>query len=74
MDGLRFKVTEYNPEFVRMVSIELKKDDPDEDTVDVKALKSLKSVNSEENGQLGFDLMSLTARRGHFVDHVRTLK
>ena len=46
------------------------------DTVDVDARKNFKGKRMPEvespvkDRTLGFDLMSLTSRRGHFVDHV----
>ena len=46
------------------------------DTVDVDARKNFKGKKMPEveppkkDRTLGFDLMSLTSRRGHFVDHV----
>ena len=47
------------------------------DTVDVDARKNFKVKQMPEvespvkDRTLGFDLMSLTSRRGHYVDHVR---
>lgn len=75
MDGIRYKMRNYQGDLSRMVSLDLTSDQDEQDTVDTANLK--KSVSKDgslqrnDSVELGFDLMSLTARRGHFIDHVK---
>ena len=53
----------------RIVSLELKR----EDSIDTVDNQNNTNLEGSDEGKLGFDLMSLTARRGHFVDQVSSL-
>ena len=77
VDGIRFKMGQYKKDRLKHISVDLSQDDPEsEDTVDLDARKNFKGNKMPEveepkkNGSIGFDLMSLTSRRGHYVDHV----
>lgn len=66
VEVIRYKPTDYNTQLKRLVSLDLKENPQSIDTVDDD-----KSKGAGENKQtLGFDLMSFTSRRGHFVDKV----
>ena len=64
VDGIRYNQSKYDFNLKRLISLELKSDESI-DTVDVDG----KSPTIEKQ-ELGFDLMSLTSARGHFVDKV----
>ena len=74
-------MSQYKKDKIKQISVDLSQEDEiNVDTVDLdvknskKSMKGKKSpeVQEPENagGKLGFDLMSLTSRRGHYVDHV----
>ena len=67
VDGIRYKQSQYDFNLKRLISLELKSDESI-DTVDVDG-KDGKSPTIKKQ-ELGFDLMSLTSARGHFVDKV----
>ena len=64
VDGIRYNQSKYDFNLKRLISLELKSNESI-DTVDVDG----KSPTIEKQ-ELGFDLMSLTSARGHFVDKV----
>ena len=64
VDGIRYKQSQYDFNLKRNISLELKSDESI-DTVDVDSKSP--TIKKQE---LGFDLMSLTSARGHFVDKV----
>ena len=64
VDGIRYKQSQYDFNLKRLISLELKSDESI-DTVDVDSKSP--TIKKQE---LGFDLMSLTSARGHFVDKV----
>ena len=64
MDGIRYKQSQYDFNLKRLISLELKSDESI-DTVDDDGKSP--TIKKQE---LGFDLMSLTSARGHFVDKV----
>ena len=77
VDGIRFKSGQYRKDRLKNISFDLSQEDPEAiDTVDVDARKNFKGKKMPEvespikDRTLGFDLMSLTSRRGHYVDHV----
>ena len=77
VDGIRFKSGQYRKDRMKNISFDLSQEDPEAiDTVDVDARKNFKGKKMPEvespikDRTLGFDLMSLTSRRGHYVDHV----
>ena len=67
VDGIRYKQSQYDFNLKRLISLELKSDESI-DTVDDDG----KSPTTIKKQELGFDLMSLTSARGHFVDKVST--
>ena len=80
VDGVRYKVKDYGNRESRKICIDCNRqisvDETDAQTPPIKgSRKSMKSPatppSTPEDGQIGFDLMSLSSRRGHFVDHVR---
>ena len=78
VDGIRFKSGQYRKDRLKNISFNLSQEDPEAiDTVDVDARNNFKGKKMPEvespvkDRTLGFDLMSLTSRRGHYVDHVR---
>ena len=64
VDGIRYNQSKYDFNLKRLISLELKSDESI-DTVDVDGQSP--TIKKQE---LGFDLMSLTSARGHFVDKV----
>ena len=64
VDGIRYNQSKYDFNLKRLISLELKSDESI-DTVDVDGKSP--TIKKQE---LGFDLMSLTSARGHFVDKV----
>ena len=78
VDGIRFKSGQYRRDRLKNISFDFSQEEDPEaiDTVDVDARKNFKGKKMPEvespvkDRTLGFDLMSLTSRRGHFVDHV----
>ena len=68
VDGIRYKQGEYDLNNKRVVSMELTEESVDTVDVDSKGDRALTNAKLE----LGFDLMSLTSARGHFVDKVST--
>ena len=82
VDGVRYKVKDYGKRESRKICIDCGRqnsvDETDAQTPPIKgSRRSMKSPatppSTPEDGQIGFDLMSLSSRRGHFVDHVRLL-
>merc|ERR1712141_583495 len=94
VDGIRYKLKEYNFKDAQKVCIDCSKkietphdDNPDADEESkgipkVAAKRSMSRSMSKksnpktpvtpvEDATIGFDLMSLSSRRGHFVDHVK---
>jgi len=65
VDGIRYKQSQYDFNLKKLISLELKSDESI-DTVDVDGKSP--TIKKQE---LGFDLMSLTSARGHFVDKVK---
>ena len=82
VDGIRFKSGQYRRDRLKNISFDFSQEEDPEaiDTVDVDARKNFKGKRMPEvespvkDRTLGFDLMSLTSRRGHFVDHVSIFK
>ena len=78
VDGIRFKSGQYKRDRLKNISFDFSQEEDPEaiDTVDVDARKNFKGKKMPEvespvkDRTLGFDLMSLTSRRGHYVDHV----
>ena len=80
VDGLRYKVADYGKRESKKICINCKKEIPNDDTTDstndTKTKKGSKKSNPntpttpKDDGTIGFDLMSLSSRRGHFIDHV----
>ena len=76
VDGIRYKQGDYDINLKRVISLELKNDEilsiPESiDTVDVDTKGGKTPPNTPTREGLGFDLISLTSARGHFVDKVR---
>jgi len=96
VDGIRYKLKEYNFKDAQKVCIDCSKKietpqddnpDADEESKDIPKVAAKRSMSRSmskksnpktpvtpvEDATIGFDLMSLSSRRGHFVDHVKPM-